>query len=88
MALVMDGKQLLNLCALAEQDLAGDFILLPSSKDAATVLLSCNSVDPTQAHKEEDLIEVKRYYITLMTEGKMNTWYIASWEGKDLDETY
>ena len=39
-------------------------------------------------HNEEDLIEVKRYYILLMTEGKTNTWYIPSCEGKNLDGTY
>ena len=45
-------EQLLNLCTLlAEHDLAHDFISLPSNKDAATVLLSCNSADLTQAHK-------------------------------------
>ena len=82
-------KQLLNLCnLLAEHDLALDFVSLPLNKDAATVLLSCNSVDPTQAQNEEDLIETGRYYIPLMTEGKMNIWYIASCEGKNLDGTY
>ena len=73
---------------LAEHDLALDFVSLPSNKDTATVLLSCNSVDPTQAQNEEDLIETGRYYITLMTEGKMNIWYIASCEGKNPDGTY
>ena len=78
-----------NLCALlAEHDLACDFVSLPSNKDVVTVLLSCNSVDPTHAHNEEDLIKVERYYITLMTEGKMNTWYIASCERKNPDSTY
>ena len=42
-------KQYLNLCTLlAEHDLPRDFVLLPSNKDAATVLLFCNSADPTQ----------------------------------------
>ena len=60
MALVMMNK----LCALlAEHDLACDFVLLPSNKDVVTVLLSCNSADPTQAHNEEDLIKVGRYHI-------------------------
>ena len=45
-------------------------------------------MDPTQAHNKEDLIKVGRYYITLMTERKMNTWYIASCKGKNLDRTY
>ena len=77
------------MCALlAEHDLARDFVSLPSNKDAATVLLSCNSADLTQAHNEEDLIKVGRYYITLMTKGKMNTCYIASCEGKNPDGTY
>ena len=85
MALVMMN----NLCALlAEHDLACDFVWLPSNKDVVTVLLSCNSADPMQAHNEEDLIKVGRYYITLMTEGKMITWYIASCEGKNPDGTY
>ena len=78
-------EQLLNLCTL---QLARDFVSLPSNKDAATVLLSCNSADPTQAHNKEDLLKVGRYYITLMTEGKMNKWYIASCEGKNPDGTY
>ena len=65
-----------------------DFVSLPSNKDAATVLLSCNSADPTQAHNKEDLIEVGRYYIMLITEWKMNTWYIASCERKNPDGTY
>ena len=82
-------KQLLNLCVLlAEHDLANDFVLLLSNKDAATKLLSQNSVDPTKAHNEEALIKVGWYYITLMTEKKMNKWYIASCEGKNLDGTY
>ena len=55
-------EQLLNLCALlAEHDLARDFVSLPSNRDAATAVLSCNSADPTQAHNDEDLIEVGRY---------------------------
>ena len=62
--------------------------MLPSGKDAATVLLSCNSADPTLAHNEEDLIEVGRYHIRLMTEGTMNTWHVASCEGKNPDGTY
>ena len=82
-------EQLLNLCTLlAEHDLARDFISLPSNKDTATVLLSCNSADLTQAHNKEDLTEVGRYYITLMKEGKINTWHIASCEGKNPDGTY
>ena len=73
---------------LAEHDLAHDFILLPSNKDAATVLLPCNSADPTEAHNGEDLIKVGKYYITLMTERKMNTWHIASCKGKNPNGTY
>ena len=73
---------------LAEHDLARDFVSLPSNKDAATVLLSCNSANPTQAHNKEDLIEVGRYYIMLMTDTKINTWYIASFKGKNPDGTY
>ena len=81
-------EQLLNLCSLlAEHDLACGFISIPSNKDAATVLLSCNSADLTQAHNE-DLTEVGRYYITLMKEGKINIWHIASCEGKNPDGTY
>ena len=82
-------EQLLNLCSLlAEHDLACGFISIPSNKDAATMLLSCNSADLTQAHNEEDLTEVGRYYITLMKEGKINIWHIASCEGKNPDGTY
>ena len=58
-------EELLNLCNLfVKHDLACHFILLPSSKDAVTVLRSSNLADPIQAHNEEDLIEVGRY-ITL-----------------------
>ena len=58
-------EQLLNLCNLfVKHDLACHFILLPSSKDAVTVLRSSNLADPIQAHNEEDLTEVGRY-ITL-----------------------
>ena len=59
-------EQLLNLCNLfVKHDLACHLILLPSSKDAVTMLRSCNLVDPIQAHNEEELTEVGRYYITL-----------------------
>ena len=58
----------------------------------AAIKQRCNcaaiSVDQTHAHNEEDLIKVGRYYITLMTEGKMNTWYVASCERKNPDGTY
>ena len=80
-------EQLLNLCALlAEHNPAHDYVSLPSNKDAATVLLSI-STDQTQAPDEEDKISVRNYYVTLITEGKLNTWYIASCEGQNLDGT-
>ena len=64
-----------------------DYVSLPSNKDAATVLLSV-STDPTQAPDEEDKISVGNYQVTLITEGKLNTWYIASCKGQNLDGTY
>ena len=80
-------EQLLNLCALlAEHNPAHEYVSLPSNKDAATVLLSI-STDQTQAPDEEDKISVGNYYVTLITEGKLNTWYIASCEGQNLDGT-
>ena len=49
-------KLLFNLCAVfIDPDLGRDFILLPSKNDNGTVLLSCNSVDPTQPQNEEAL---------------------------------
>ena len=51
-------------------------------------MLSSNSTDPTLAYTEEDTIEVGKYYISLITEGKMNTWYVASCEGRNSDGTY
>ena len=71
---------------LAENDPSGDLISLPSNKDAATVL-SSNSINPTPAYIEETM-EVGKYYVTLITEGKVNTWYVASCEGKNSDGTY
>ena len=80
-------EQLLNLCALLEHNPAHDYVSLPSNKDAATVLLSI-STNLTQAPDEEDKISVGNYYVTLITEGKLNTWYIAKCEGQILDGTY
>ncbi len=78
---------LLNLCALpADQDPARDYLSLPSNSDAATIL-SSNSTDST-SDISEDTIKVGKYYITLITEESLNTWYIASCEGKNSDGTY
>ena len=75
------------MCALlAENDPSRDLISLPSNNDAATVL-SSNFINPTPANIE-DTIEVGKYYVTLLIEGEVNTWYVASCEGKNSDGTY
>ena len=79
-------EQLLNLCALlGEHDPGRDYVSLPSNKDAATVL--SNSTDSTPDYTE-DTVAMGKYYLTLITEGKVNTWYVASCEGKNSDGTY
>ena len=52
------------------------------------MVLSSISTDPTTPANMEDTIEVGKYYITLIAQGNVNTWYIASCDGKNSDGTY
>jgi hypothetical protein len=79
-------ERLVNLCALlAEQGSSDASTSLPTNRDAEVALES----NVSEAEKEDELeIEIGKYYVTLMTEGKSNTWYIASCERKNDNGTY
>ena len=52
------------------------------------MILSLHSSDASPASTEEDTIKVGKYYITLIAERNINTWYVASCKGKNSDGTY
>ena len=77
--------RLLNLCALLAEDVScGEPSTLPSNNDAEIVIGGSSlTTTPTQ-HQ----IQVGKYYITLLTEGTKDTWYLASCEGINNDGTF
>ena len=79
-------EQLLNLCSLLAVHVPC-YVSLPSNKDAE-IVLSSSSSDPSTSGIQEDPIELNKYYVTLITEGDKDTWYIASCEAKNPDGTY
>ena len=52
-----------------------DYVTLPSNSDAAMVLSAQADVGPVIA--DEGVIQVGKYYVTLITEGNVDAWYIA-----------
>lgn len=81
-------ERLLNLYALlAEHDPVNDYVSLPSNNDAARVLSSQSNVTSTPSTEDDNMMEVGNYYVTLITEGNVDTWYIASYEGQNSQNT-
>ena len=73
-------EQLLNLCTLlAGKDPMSEYATLPTNKDAEKLLSSSKgtSTEDNDEDDEDDIV-VNRNYITLITEGNINTWYIAT----------
>ena len=60
-----------------------DYVTLPSN--------SCNgpvSSSSAPVIADEDVIQVGKYYVTLITKGNVDAWYIASCEKQNTDSTY
>ena len=60
---------------------------LPCNNDAINVLKPSNSPEP-EAGDNEDSVELNKYYVTLITEGNADTWYLATCVGKNNNGTY
>ena len=60
---------------------------LPSNNNAINVLKPSNSPKPETGDKE-DSVKLNKYYVTLITEGNMDTWYLATCVGKNNNGTY
>ena len=58
---------------------------LPTNRDAEKAVESTAVEVATEADKE---IEVGKYYVTLISEGKYNTWYITSCENRNGNGTF
>ena len=80
-------ERLLNLCALIAEDeeCSQSLCSLPTNADAALVV-GASSAD-IQKDKNEDFV-VGHCYATLIKEGSLDLWYIATCEGKNDDGTY
>ena len=80
-------ERLLNLCALIAEDeeCSQSLCSLPTNADAALVV-GASSFN-MQKEKNAD-IEVGHFYATLIKEGLLDTWYIATCEGRNGDGTY
>ena len=80
-------ERLLNLCALIAEDeeCSQSLCSLPTNADAALVV-GASSFN-MQKEKNAD-IEVGHFYATLIKEGLLDTWYIATCEGRNDDGTY
>ena len=79
---------LINLCALLGENKLSQ-VTLPTNSEAEQVLTVLNSScsKPSKLTLDEHLV-IGKYYVTLITEGNLNTWYIASCEGRNDDQTY
>ena len=80
-------KGLLNLCALIAEDeeCSQSLCSLPTNADAALVVGASSS--SLQKEKNEDIV-VGHCYVTIIKERSLDTWYIATCEGKNEDGTY
>jgi hypothetical protein len=80
-------EQLLNLCALLSgNDPMSQYVTLPSNKDAELLVPSCHADRSTEDNESDILVGMT--YVTLVTEGDKNTWYLAACIEKHSDETY
>ena len=76
--------QLLNLCALLSgNDPMAGYVTLPSNSDAAKVILSSGV-----SNDKDDDVQVGRNYVTLISEGDIDTWYIATCVNINEDDTF
>ena len=74
---ISSDDQLLNFCALLSgNDPMSGYVNLPSNKDVLKLLPSCETNQPT-GDEDEERISVGMMYITLVSEGDVNTWYLA-----------
>ena len=80
-------EKLLNLCAFIAEDkeCSQSLCSLPTNTDAALVVGASSS--NLQKEKNEDIV-VGHCYATLIKEGSLDTWYIATCEDKNEDGTY
>ena len=79
-------ERLVNLCSLlAGQGSSHSGTQLPTNRDAEIALESTVVETTTEAEIE---IEVGKYYVTLISEGNCNTWYIASCENRNDNGTF
>ena len=81
-------EMLVNLCTLlAGKDATSAYVSLPTNKDVEK-LLGTSSGEGSSSTDEDDEIAVGMYYVTLITEGKNDTWYIASCLEKHDNDRY
>ena len=73
-------ERLLNLCAHVADECS--LCSLPTNTDA--LLIVGGSSPNIQKEKNEDIME-GNFYVTLISEGSSDTWYIATCEGKNND---
>ena len=79
--------QLLNLCALiSDNDPMSQYVTLPSNKDAELLFPSCHTDRSTEDNENDILVGMT--YVTLVSEGDKNTWYLAACIEKHPDKTY
>ena len=72
-------EQLLNLCTLlAGKDPMVDYVSLPTNADATKLLTTSAATLTIEKDDEENDIVENRNYVTLISEGNTNTWYIAT----------
>ena len=88
-------ERLVNLCVLLTDDYSENKTLhLPSNADASIILeknqdtAASSTTTYTEALDLNEDIVVGKYYVTLITQGDINTWYIASCENVNPDGTY
>ena len=75
------------MCALlVEPEDSLQAVSLPTNAEAESAVMSSPSNQTTHTQKED--VVVGQYYVTLVSEGPSNTWYIASCEGQNENGTY
>ena len=77
---------MVNLCVLLSGSTKDTNASLPSNVDAEAALATSASLPERVSNTRE--IELGKYYVTLMLEGNLDTWYIASCEQINTDGTY
>ena len=62
------------------------YVTLPSNKDAELLFPSCHTDRSTEDNENDILVGMT--YVTLVSEGDKNTWYLAACIERHPDKTY